>query len=64
MLRSESLALGLEEEAIIDGRMRGGRLVVEDVVGAGESGVEAFFVSPLIVCSLVPGEEKELIATG
>ena len=60
-LRSERRALGLEDEASIDGRMRG--MLAEGAAGAGESGVEAFFVSPCETSRPRPGEE-ELRTTG
>lgn len=62
-LKSESRALGLDDEASIDGRIRGGLLPAEDEAGAGDKGVEAFFVSPCDNSRPLPGEE-ELMRTG
>lgn len=58
------MALGLLEEAIIEGRIRGGLLAADDEVGAGERGVEAFLVPVSAARKPFPGEEDELMMTG
>lgn len=63
-VRSESFALGLLDDANMEGRMRGGRLLADAVAEAGESGVEAFLPSLAHFPSCLPGEEEEVITTG
>ena len=62
-LRSESLALGLLDDASTEGRIRG-CLTSEAGRSAGDRGVEAFSVSTSVGLNFLPGEEDELMMTG
>lgn len=62
-VKSESLALGLLDEASNEVRIRDGLLDADEDVGTGESGVDAL-LSPPLPPSLLPGEEEELNTIG